>query len=311
VARTNPPPGFHQDDRPDSLDRQDMNYLDYAARGQNAGWRYGLTLVMTCGVAIVAGAVMLLPFQLGGLLPADWLLAVQDPKRPVSFFAFNGAVFGLLMASLAASAWWVQRKRPADLLGWWSWRLFGLGASIWLVGLSAAALLDFAVAPTGFRFTAGPATATLALAALAGLAIQTFAEEYIFRGLLTQGLLLATRRALPAALLSGLIFGAVHIPNGAPQAASATVFGVLLALIAIRTGGIAFTSGLHLVNNLFGAVLLVSAGDAFRGAPGLLSQDTPHLMWWDMVVGSVALALVALLIHRARWLPAPAPPNAP
>jgi membrane protease YdiL (CAAX protease family) len=285
-----------------------MTYLDYASRGRNAGWRYVLALVLGFIFAIVVGGVALLPLQLGGILSKDWLGAAQDPGQPVFFFLFNGAVFGLLLLGVALAAWWVQKKRPTDLLGWWSWRLFGLGGAIWLVALTAAALIDFAIAPSGFRFSAGPGTPQLALAALAGLAFQTFAEEYIFRGHITQGLMLAIRKPLPAALLSGLIFGAVHIPNGAPQAASATVFGVIMAMIAIRTRGIAFTSGLHLVNNVFGAVVLVSAGDAFRGSPGLFSQDTPHLMWWDMAVGSLALVVVALLIRGARWLPQPAVP---
>lgn len=283
-----------------------MTYLDYAARGRNAGWRYGLALVLGFIFAVVVGGVALLPLQLGGVLSADWMAAAQDPGQPVSFFLFNGAVFGLLLAGVAFGAGWIQRKRPTDLLGWWSWRLFGLGAAIWLVALTAAALIDFAIAPSGFRFAATADTPTLAIAALLGLALQTFTEEYIFRGHITQGLMLAIKRPLPAAVVSGLIFGAVHIPNGAPQAASATVFGVIMALIAIRTRGIAFTSGLHLVNNLFGAVVLVSAGDAFRGSPGLFSQDTPHLMWWDMAVGSLLLVVVALLIRGARWLPQPA-----
>ena len=283
-----------------------MTYLDYAARGRNAGWRYVLALALAFIFAVVVGGVALLPLQLGGLLPTDWMVAAQDPGQPVSFFLFNGAVFGLLLAGVAFGARWIQKKRPTDLLGWWSWRLFGLGAAIWVVALTAAALIDFAVAPSGFRFTATADTPTLALAALVGLALQTFTEDYIFRGHITQGLMLAIRKPLLAALVSGLIFGAVHIPNGAPQAASATVFGVVMALIAIRTRGIAFTSGLHLVNNVFGAVVLVSAGDAFRGSPGLFSQDTPHLMWWDMAVGSLALVVVALLVRGARWLPQPA-----
>ena len=128
--------------------------------------------------------------------------------------------------------------------------------------------------------------------------MQTFAEEFVFRGYATQALLLATRRVPLAALLSGLLFGAMHIPNGAPQAVGATIFGVVLSLIAIRTGGIAFTSGLHLANNLFGAVVVASSNDAFHGAPALFSQNTPQLMWWDTAVG--ALALAALLFGVMR-----------
>jgi membrane protease YdiL (CAAX protease family) len=276
-----------------------MNYLDYAARGRNAGWRYVLALALACVIAVVLGSVAVVATQIAGVLPVDWIKAAQDPRQPISFFVFNGVVFGTLCAGLAISVGWVQRKRPADLLGQWSWRLFGLGAAVWLLALALAGLVDFAIAPSGFHVSATSGTAGLALAALLGLGLQTFAEEYIFRGHITQGLLLAIRRPVPTALVSGGIFGAMHIPNGIPQAASATVFGVLLALIAIRTRGIAFTSGLHLVNNVFGAIVVVSAGDVFRGSPGLISQDTPDLMWWDMGVGGVLLLLVTLGIWRS------------
>jgi len=275
-----------------------MSYLEYAQRGQNAGWRYGLTLLLGCVLTVALAVVILLPLELTHALPPQWIVEAQDPRRPVSFFAFSGLCFGLLAVGLAIAARWLQKKRPRDLLGAWSWRLFGLGAGIWLVALVVAALVDYAIAPSGFRVTANAGTPRLLLVAVAGLAIQTFAEEFIFRGFLTQGLLLATRRALPTAILSGLIFGSVHLPNGAPQAASATVFGIVLALIAIRTGGLAFTFGLHFINNLFGAVVLVSGGDAFRGSPGLFAQDTPHLMWWDMAVGSAALVVVGLIVAR-------------
>lgn len=276
-----------------------MSYLDYAQRGLNAGWRYGLAILLGCILTVALATAILLPLELAKVLPADWIVAAQDPRHPVSFFLFSGVCFGLLAVGLAIAARWIQKKRPGDLVGAWSWRLFWLGVGIWLIALVAAALVDFAIAPAGFRMTANAGTPGLLLVAFAGLAVQTFSEEYVFRGFVTQGLLLAFRRPLPAAILSGLIFGAVHLPNGAPQAASATVFGVVLALIAIRTGGIAFTFGLHFTNNLFGAVVLVSGGDAFRGSPGIFSQDTPHLMWWDMAVGSAALLLVGLVVTRA------------
>lgn len=275
-----------------------MSYLDYAQQGLNGGWRYALALLVGGLLTVGLSVVILLPLELTHALPPNWIVEAQDPRNPVSFFAFSGLCFGLLALGLALAARWIQKKRPQDVLGAWSWRLFCLGAGIWLVALVAAALADYALAPSGFRITANAGTPGLLLVAAAGLAVQTFAEEFIFRGFLTQGLLLATRRVFPAAVLSGLIFGSVHLPNGAPQAASATVFGIVLALIAIRTGGIALTFGLHFINNLFGAVVLVSAGDAFRGSPGLFSQDTPHLMWWDMAVGSTALIVVGLIVAR-------------
>ncbi len=136
---------------------------------------------------------------------------------------------------------------------------------------------------------------------LGEILVQTFGEEFIFRGYLTQGFLLALKKPLPAAIASGLLFGSVHIPNGIPQALNATVFGIVCALIAIRTGGIALTFGLHLANNYFGAVVVVSGADVFKGSPGIITQTTPQLIWWDLCIAVAALAGALWLIFRRPY----------
>lgn len=278
----------------------DAAYLAYARRGFTTWWRYPVAVALGLILTIALGALVLLAGQFTHTLPPDLANQIQHPDHPSTFFMVTGLMFGLMIAGFALAIRWLHRKRVGDILGAWTWRGYLLGFGVWLPVLVVSALIDFAIAPSGFRFIGGPQVAPLIIMALAGLAIQTFAEEFVFRGYLTQGLVLAFKQPLVAALVSGLLFGAMHIPNGAPQAASAAVFGVVLALIAIRTGGIAFTSGLHLANNLFAAVVLVSSSDAFRDSPGLFVQDTPQLMWWDAVLGSVALILLALVMFRRR-----------
>jgi membrane protease YdiL (CAAX protease family) len=161
-------------------------------------------------------------------------------------------------------------------------------------------MIDFLIAPHSFRLSLNAETAVLAVVAFGGLSIQTFCEEFIFRGYVTQGILLATKRPVVAAVLSGSIFGALHIWNGAPQAVGALFFGVVCSLIAIRTEGIAFTYGVHFVNNYMGAVAVVSAGDIFKNSPGILLQYAPQLMWWDIGVSVVGLAVVLLFVQGRR-----------
>ena len=119
-----------------------------------------------------------------------------------------------------------------------------------------------------------------------------------FRDYITQALLLVLGRSLAAAVASGILFGALHIPNGVPQAANALVLSVALSLIAVRTASLAFGWGLHLVNNMFGAVVVVSASDVFHGSPGLFTQTAPQLLWWDVVAACVATVLLTLLVLR-------------
>jgi uncharacterized protein len=285
----------------DDPTRPASTYLDYARRGKTQWWRYPCALAAGLALALAIGVATIVALNALHLVPADIAGELTHPTHPLTFFLAAGLNFAVLLVGLLAGIALIQKKTPADLMGRWNWPVFAAGVGVWLAVLAVSTALDLALAPAGFRFSANSATALLAICAGLALPIQTFAEEVVFRGYLTQGLLLATRRPALAAALAGLMFGALHIPNGIPQAVGATAFGVATSLIAIRLGGIAFTFGLHLVNNLFSAVVVVSSGDVFAGAPGLFTQATPRLTWWDVAVEILALILVAwLVLRRAR-----------
>ena len=277
-------------------------YFSYAMRGRTVWWRYLLTLVVGFLFAMLALVLLLVPLFILHLLPSDFTQQMQSPSDPWTFFGAITIVFAALGGGLAAAAALIQRKHPGDIIGAWRWRLFAWGLLIWLAVQLVLAIADFALAPAGFTFTRG-ATPLLALWTLGAILVQTFTEEFIFRGFATQAILLAVKRPLPAACISGLVFGAMHIPNGWPQAINAVWFGIICALIAIRTGGIALTSGIHLANNYFGAMGVVSGGDVFKGSPGLFLQNTPQLQWWDLGMGVLVLAILPWLLRRLRLLP--------
>lgn len=276
-------------------------YLAFAARGKNAWWRYLLCPILACLLAAATLISIGVVLMLAHLLPADLAAQMQHPQSVAPFFLGVGTSFGFLTVGLMLAMALVHNKRPFDVIGQWRWDRFARGFGLWLLVQSLLFLVDFLIAPQGFSLSASSATAPLAVAALFGIGIQTFSEEFIFRGYLTQGLLLALKKPLPTALVSGLLFGSLHIANGIPQALNAAVFGIICALIAIRTGGIALTFGLHLANNYFGAVVIVSGNDVFKGSPGVVSQNTPQLIWWDLCLGVVALIGTLWLISRHRY----------
>lgn len=279
-------------------------YFDYAARGKNAWWRYLLTFLLCMVLVVAAVKVVALGLQVAHLLPPDIATQIQQPKDFLSFYVEIGIIFGIFAACLAAAAFLVQRKRPSDIIGRWRTSFFVVGLAIWFCVQAALALVDYAIAPGGFSVTFNSATVAMASAALVGILIQTFTEEFLFRGFATQGLLLAFKKPLPTAIVSGLLFGSMHIPNGLPQALSAAVFGIVCAMIAIRTGGIALTFGMHLANNYFGAVIVVSGGDVFRGSPGFFTQTTPQLTWWDLGLAVLAFGGMAWLVFRRSYFSA-------
>lgn len=282
-----------------------------ARHGRNAVWRYLVTGVLALVFASLLAAAILLPLQLAGVIGADIAARMQDPSDLPAFFGGVAVTFICLLVGLLLAARWVQGKRARDLIGPWRWGTFAIGAAVWGVVLVLAIGLDMLLAPSGFSVTADHRTPSLAVWALLALAPQIFAEEVVFRGWITQGLLLGLRRPLVAAVISGLIFGSVHIPNGLPQAVSATIFGVMLALLAMRLGGVAFTSGIHFINNVFGAVVVTSAQDVFKGVPGLVAQSTPQLMWVDVASAAVGLGLVTAVVWRRGLRPMKAENHAP
>jgi len=279
-------------------------YLAYASRGRNAWWRYLLCMVLACLLATAMLVAIGVALMLAHLLPPDLAEQVQHPELVTPFYLGIATTFGFLTLGLALAMRFVHRKRVADVIGQWRWTNFAWGFVVWLVVQTVLALIDFLIAPRGFALSAGPGTLPLAAVAFIGILIQTFSEEFIFRGYLTQGLLLLLKNPLPSAIVSGLLFGSLHIANGIPQALNATVFGIVCALIAIRTGGIALTFGLHLANNYFGAVVVVSGSDVFKGSPGLITQTTPQLLWWDLFLAVVVLTAMPWLIFRQRYFSA-------
>ncbi|ESQ84133.1 hypothetical protein AEAC466_10325 [Asticcacaulis sp. AC466] len=283
-----------------------MTYLDIAARGKNNLWRYIVAWPLALVFWLIFVLLLLMPVTLMHLIRPEQLQAESAGDHPILFFALQGVVFAGLIAGFTIAALLMHRKRFTDLCGNWSWRQVGIGAAVWLAILIVGTLIDWGLAPKGFKITAGALTPALVLTTVVCLAVQTFAEEFIFRGYLTQSLLLASKQPVIAAAISALVFGALHIPNGTPQAVNATVMGFVLALIAIRTGSLALGWGLHFINNLFGAVVVVSANDVFKGTPALFTQNTPDLLWVDTAFGLIALAVVALLVFKGDRLIAPA-----
>jgi membrane protease YdiL (CAAX protease family) len=273
-------------------------YLDYARRGLTAWWRYLLAIVLALVIWIALDVAIVVGLMMTRLMPLGVAGELTKPSHPVLFFGANGLAFATIVLGLVIAMRLIQRKRFVDVIGQWRWRLFAIGLGIWTACLVGTTAVDFLLRPSGFHWSATAATPGLAVAALIGLGAQTFTEEFVFRGYLTQGLLLATKRPIAASILSGLLFGSLHIPNGIPQALNAVLFGMVAAYMAIRTGGIAFTYGLHLINNLFGAVFVVSANDVFNGTPGLFTQSTPNLIWLDVVSGVAVLAIPLWFVMR-------------
>ena len=276
-----------------------MIWLDVAQRGKTNWWRYLVAWPLAILIALVAITVLLAAPIWLHWLPASITGDMQSAAHPIVFYGSQGLTFALFLFGFWAAIRLMHGKRFSDIRGDWSWRSFLTGMGVWLVVLILLTLIDYVIRPKGFHLSLN-LTPVAALVAIVGLLVQTFTEEFVFRGYLSQSLLLATKNQVVAIILSSLVFGAMHIPNGIPQAVGATIFGLVATTMAIRTGSLSLSYGVHFMNNLFGAIIVVSAQDVFKGAPALITQNTPDLMWSDTAIGAVAMLAATVLLLRSR-----------
>ncbi|KPI26716.1 Abortive infection protein [Actinobacteria bacterium OV320] len=155
----------------------------------------------------------------------------------------------------------------------------------------------------------GPALAMLVVL----VPLQAAAEEYVFRGWLTQAVGAFLRSPWWALVPQAVLFAAAH-GWGTPWGfADLALYGVVAGRLTVRTGGLEAAIGLHAVNNL------LAFGVSAAVVDGLKSDDTAADAPWQVValdlVGIALYAAAVLWLARrhppTRTVPAPAPAPAP
>lgn len=223
------------------------------------------------------------------ILALLWLLSVRDPNlvwledalaadTPFSMLmllaTFAGMALGPMIAARA-----IHKRGAATLFGPAARTLRDFTIALAIAG----GVLGFAIlvavwlnAPlAGLPFGTWIAVFPLAIVAIA---IQTGAEEILFRGYLQQQL--AARFASPViwAVLPALIFGFLHFDPASAGGnvwlvvGSASLFGLMAADLTARTGSIGAAWGFHFANNMFALTIIATQGTL----TGLALYLTPY-----------------------------------
>jgi len=111
---------------------------------------------------------------------------------------------------------------------------------------------------------------TLLPLALAGLLVQTLAEELVFRGYFLQQLAARLRSPFWWMVVPSLLFGSLHydpsagVMNAGLIVGVTSVFGLIAADLTARTGSLGAAWGFHFANN-FTALCILSMDGALTG----------------------------------------------
>ena len=293
-----------------------MDFVDGARLGRNGWWRYLLGSVLIAFATIFVGglplAAAVVYVSLDGNPATDVNLTTGAliGVPPAISLAFTLLPFVVAFGAILFTARVIHRRPAASLVApgrpiRWGRILQGFGA--WLIVAAVVTLVEALIFPGRYSLTLDLGRLLpFAVVAVLLFPIQSSAEELFFRGYLLQGLGLRTRNRLLLAGLTGLVFAGLHIEN--PEVGSEFwlvmgfyfVFGMALALFALRDNGLELALGVHAANNLFTALVANFKGSAVD-SPSIFTAAgfTPWYSLLSTVVGLGALYLVFFVRRRA------------
>jgi membrane protease YdiL (CAAX protease family) len=271
-----------------------------------AWWRPLLGILLFSVLYAVAGLVLVLVVLVTGVVPD---LAMLDLTDVAVLLVTN------LSLIVAIPIVWLCWLVPHGLgIGWSSsvlgrlrWRLFlpwTWRASATL-GVAVAASLLIAVAATGADVT-GPGSSFpwMLVVVLTTTPLQAAAEEYVFRGYLSQliaGWIGRPRAgALVAGVASAALFSAAHGPPDFQTFLYRFAIGLALSAAVWLTGGLEASIALHAVNNVVIFLLAGALGDRAAAAePGGV------IGWGTSLLGMLGMAAFVawVAVSRARVRP--------
>jgi len=290
------------------------DFLDIAKPEERSLRRLAVILLLSApAVLVVVPICMFLIAHLWGRSfndIAQMAKAGGAGARNLLSYGFELSVAGV--ASIAVALIWlliasrVQRRAPLSFLtaaprlrtGQF---LGGLAAGGVLVGFAVAVerflSADHTVAPILTPGAAIDERAGYALMAAGFLFLAAAAEEILFRGWMIQQVGVWTRNVAVMLAVNGVVFSFVHFDPDISGFLIRCLMGAGWAWIAIRTGGIEFTTGAHLANNLLVSLFVAPVSFAPQPSHGV---DYASIA----VEGAIILLLVAVVEAQLRRKPA-------
>jgi len=249
------------------------------APGERSLWRFILTVVLGA-LAYVVGAVvgivvsfLILIFGAGWPLPVSAETGQALMQRFLRLAASDGKSFGDSLQLLAVAipdnllpifgvigvAALIHRPRLRSLITsatHFRWRLLlaGVALSALIIGpfIAIGQILDPAAPPPPMLTVSGNVglQAVYAVICIAAFLPAAFGEEMLFRGWLLRETSAVTRNPIALVAINGVVFAAAHLQFAPDAFLERAILGAAFAYMTLRLGGIEFSTGAHLANNL-------------------------------------------------------------
>jgi sodium transport system permease protein len=254
------------------------------------------------------------------MITVAWFVALFSPPTPVGIVA--GQLGYVLTPPVVLALLLTSSPRRTLRLSWPSWRYLALAAALALTLNPLLMELNDWVEwlfpiPDSVKQQLGAMLGSipdLPTALLVLAVVPAICEEVAFRGFILSGLE-AGHRTRSAILMSALLFGFLHVLVSLfHQLFNATLLGIVLGLLAVRSRSLLPGIVFHMLNNGLAVWLGMMSATAGEGGPAWLRQlyrDPAHLLYhrhWIVLGALASAALLALLVRDpARSPTGPAP----
>lgn len=264
---------------------------------------------------LIFSALVVVIFALVGQISAEpWLFLIEKTGFLTDDYTMADAVFTIYYETVCTVVmllilWGTKRLDLLRHRGIGFFRGLGVGAFM-LVYAIVTAIFVCIVGLSEFNLSVNPAIAIVA--SVVSYLFVGLAEELMARAIVAETVLehFGTERAgiLKAALISGFLFGLLHISNiftvsasfGIPNAISAFALGCVLAAIYYRCGNIWVTIALHAIYDIGVSSIIVflnmgTISDAAAAAEG--GSDSPL---FTIVTVLIKFALAFFLLRKSK-----------
>jgi uncharacterized protein len=132
--------------------------------------------------------------------------------------------------------------------------------------------------------------------------IQAAAEEFGFRGVVTQAVGSWVKPAWVSVAVSTIVFALLHTQYFGWATLDVAIFGVVAAVLVWRTGGLEASIALHAVNNTVSFVFLATGAEGSTQGfdPEHQTTGDPLSVLVTLVTMAAYLGLVELMVRRRR-----------
>jgi membrane protease YdiL (CAAX protease family) len=258
-------------------------------------------------LSLVTGALTAVAVLLGSVIALGAFAAVTGAQEE-SFqgaapagFALNNLVIAAAIPVTAVAVVLGYLRPPGWLLSVTlrvRWRWLGL-VSLWLAGWAlVTSAVSFAI--NGLPGTGGEQALLLVGLCLLTTPLQAAGEEFLVRGWLTQAVGAWFSRAVPGAVVAGLVsatvFAFLHGSQNVWLFGDRFAFGLVASYLVWRTGGLEAAIVLHTISNV--AAIIPAALEGTLDDSLTITEAPVGTVVLDVVMLLVAAVIVARLARR-------------